>query len=275
MNTRFSSTVSTFTHARALPTFALLALAALAGCTSSTGETPAPPPAQESTPASPDAGADAALAAATITFKVKLVDARAPDTLLAGIEVCAADRADIPCATSAADGTVTMALPRDSELMLRCKNDRYGPVYMTWSIEKKDIDAGTFSLLEKSAIDLFITYSGGKPSADKGAITVNVYDDLVNRNKRVAGATFTITPKKGGGPVYVGPAMLPDTDLIASTEGGPGLFFDLDPSEVTIAIEHPTLKCTGGFGWKTDKPNALRSRIFGGGLSSVTFVCVP
>jgi hypothetical protein len=212
----------------------------------------------------------------SISFSVRLVDATAAtDTPLEGIEVSAAEHPEVECATSDADGKLTMTLPAGSELMLRCENDAYGPMYMTWAIDSEDIEAGTFSLLEKGKLALFVSLSGGKEWPDKGAITANVYDDLVKRTTRVPGATFTIEPASGGGPTYVGAGKLPDKSLTASSEGGPALFFDLDEGEVTITIAHPERVCTGGFGWKTDDDKTLRSRIFPGGLSNVTFVCPP
>jgi hypothetical protein len=212
--------------------------------------------------------------ATPIAFHVKVIDARSQE-ILPGVEVCAADRPEIACATSGSDGMLDMQLPPDSELMLRCQSATHGPAYMTWTIGRLDIDAGTFSLLEKSAAETFIALSGGTQSATQGAITVNVYEDLVKRDKRVAGASFTITPNTGAGPTYVGKSKLPDRSLTSSTDVGPGLFYDLAPGDVTITISHPTRKCTGGFGWKTNDATALRSRIFGGGLSNVTFVCPP
>src|SRR5689334_13644382 len=92
----------------------------------------------------------------SVSFSVRLVDATAmTDTPLEGIEVCAADHPEVECATSDADGKLTMTLPAESELMLRCENDAYGPMYMTWAIGSEDIEAGTFSLLEKSKLSLF------------------------------------------------------------------------------------------------------------------------
>lgn len=211
-----------------------------------------------------------------IVFSVQIVDATtSPPLPLKSVEVCAADRPDIACATSDADGRLTLSLPVDSELMLRCEGPSHGPMYMTWAIGSDDIDAGTFSLLDKTKMAALVTFSGAMEWPAKGAILANVYEDLVKRDQRVAGATFTITPDAGGGPVYVSDAKLPDPSLAASTAGGPAVFFDLDPGEVTIAIGHPTRTCTGGFGWKTASSSALRSKIFAEGLSSVTFVCPP
>jgi hypothetical protein len=98
-----------------------------------------------------------------VSFSVRLIDATAKtETPLEGVEVCAAERTDIECATSDAAGELTLTLPAGSELMLRCENDDYGPMYMTWTIGSEDIDAGTFSLLDKGRMAAFVSFSGGE-----------------------------------------------------------------------------------------------------------------
>jgi hypothetical protein len=246
--------------------FALMTLLSLLGAACSDGGDPSGPGGGGGAGGSPPPG---------IKFSVRIVDATASPTLaLQGVEVCAADRPDVACATSDADGNVELSLPPGSELMLRCEGPSHGPMYMTWAIGESDIDAGTFSLLDKTRIEGLVTFSGAKEWPAKGAILANVYEDLVKRDQRVAGATFTITPAAGG-PVYVSDSKFPDPSLMASTAGGPAVFFDADPGEVTIAIEHHTRACKGGFGWDAGSDEALRSKVFEGGLSSVTFVCPP
>jgi hypothetical protein len=214
--------------------------------------------------------------AETITFTVTLTDALAAEpTVLAGVEVCAADRDDVPCATSDGDGFVEMELPANSELMLRCAGADYGPMYMTWAIGESDIAAGQFGLIAENRMMPLFVIAGAEAWPEKGAILVNVYDELEARDTRVAGATFTISPDEGGGPVYVNEQPLPDPELEATTLGGPAVFFDLEDGEVEITVAHPDRDCVAGFGWPGASPASLRSRIFAGGLSSITFVCPP
>lgn len=208
----------------------------------------------------------------TIAFHVRIVDALAAMPL-EGVEVCAAEHPEVECAISDADGDVALELPASTELMLRCEGAEHGPAYMTWTIGDEDIDAGSFGLLDVTRTGLLLGLSGAQAWPDQGAITVNVYEDLALRDTRVADVTVRVSPA-GGGPVYIGEAKLPDPTLTASTVGGPAVAFDL-VGDVTVSIEHPTRTCTAGFGWSTSSPTALRSRIFPGGLSNVTFVCPP
>jgi hypothetical protein len=209
----------------------------------------------------------------TIQFTVRLVDAMSM-AALEGVEICAADRPDVACAMSNADGQVTMRLPPNSELMLRCANNDYGPFLMTWAIGTSDIDAGTFSLLAVNIQNAFVIFSGATMWPATGGVTANIYEDIVQRNVRVEGATVTITPTA---PLtYVGTNRMPDPTATATTTGGPGLFYDIPPGEVTVTISHPTRTCTGGSGWPVAGDNrSLRTRVYAGALSNVTFVCPP
>jgi hypothetical protein len=213
--------------------------------------------------------------AASIAFSVRLVDpTAATETPLVGVEVCAAGHPEIACSTSDADGNVLLELPAGSELMLKCEGPLHGPMYMTWAIGTEDIAAGDFGILEKAKLGALVGFSGAMEWPAKGAVLANVYEDLVERDQRVAGATFAIVPAAGG-PVYVSEGKLPDPSLQASTTGGPAVFFDEVDGEVTVTIAHPTRTCYGGFGWPTSSSLSLRSRVFPGGASTVTFVCPP
>ncbi|MFO0748964.1 MAG: hypothetical protein U1F43_25355 [Myxococcota bacterium] len=184
----------------------------------------------------------------------------------------------LACATSAADGSVAMQVPAHAEIQLRCEGANHGPAFMTWATGGDDIDAGTFSLLNTQFQDAFVELAGATTWPETGAITANIYEDLVLRKVRVAGATVSIAPA-GGGLAYVSDARLPDPALDASTLGGPAVFVDLAESasgdDVVVTISHPTRDCRGGFGWPTDDPRALRTRVRAGALVNFTFVCPP
>jgi hypothetical protein len=216
----------------------------------------------------------ASLAEARIELTVVLVDATAATpTPVAGIEVCVHDRPDVPCATSDAAGRIDMLLPAEAEILLRCEGAGYGPAYMTWTIGSEDIDAGSFNMIPTTSQDALVLLSGATEWWETGAVGVNVYDELVRRDTRVEGATFTIAPV-GRGPTYLGEARRPDPTLTASTIGGPGVFYDIpDGEQVIVTIHHPTRTCRAGLGWATDDEASLRTRVFAGAISFITFVC--
>lgn len=208
----------------------------------------------------------------SIDFQVAFADAQNGNAL-EGVEICAAGRDDVPCATSDANGSVALALPADSQLMLRCQSATHGPAYMTLALGQDDMDVGKFGLLNKTSQNLLLALSGAEDTADHGAITVNVYTDLVKRDERVAGGAATLFPDTGKPAVYVSDKKLPDPTLEAMTLGGPGVFVDVPPGEAVVTFSHPSMICEPGFGWPTEDPLSLATEVFPGAISNVTFVC--
>lgn len=211
-----------------------------------------------------------------IELTVVLVDATAAvETPVAGVEVCVHERPDLACAVSDDAGRIAIMLPASSEILLRCEGAGYGPAFMTWTIGVTDIDAGRFNVIPTGSQDALVLLSGARSWWDTGAVGVNAYDELVRRDTPVAGATFTIEPVFSG-PTYLSEMRRPDQRLTASTAGGPGVFYDIpDGTEVVVTIHHPTRECRAGFGWATGRETSLRTRVYAGALSFITFVCPP
>lgn len=219
-----------------------------------------------------DDGSSDGSPATHIEFQVAFADAQSGGAL-EGVEICAAGHDDVPCATSDENGAVALTLPANSELMLRCQSATHGPAYMTLAIGEEDLKVGTFGLLGKTSQQLLMALSGAKDTTDHGAITVNVYSDLVKRDERVAGGSATLLPDSGKPAVYVSDAKLPDPKLEAMTLGGPGVFVDVAPGDAVVTFSHPSVVCGPGFGWPTDDALSLATQVFPGAISNVTFVC--
>jgi hypothetical protein len=219
-----------------------------------------------------DDGASEPTSDPQIHFQVSFVDAQS-GAALSDVQLCVPGHDDVGCVTSDASGHVELDLPKDAELMLRCESPSHGPAYMTWALGKLDIDAGKFGLLAKNSQNTLLLLAGATDTANLGAITVNVYTDLVNRDERVPGGTATLSPATGIGPVYISDQKLPVPALTAMTVGGPALFVDVAPGDAVVTFAHPTLPCEAGFGWPTDDPLSLATQVFAGGISNVTFVC--
>jgi hypothetical protein len=194
---------------------------------------------------------------------------------LGGLEVCAADRPDVPCAKTGADGRVSAPLPPNAEIMLRCRAPLHATTSMTLFTPDADFDVGVFRLLEQATADLFTGIAGAPRNPDRGILLVNLYDEMVKRDVRVADATVTLEPSAGVGPLYGGNGVLPDSRLTSTSVNGPAGFYDLPPGDYSVTITHPSRSCTGGFGWPGASPTTLRTRVFAGGMSTVTYVCPP
>jgi len=207
-------------------------------------------------------------------MKVQFLDARSGGPV-SGLEVCAAEREDVPCAHTGDDGKVELALPAREEIMLSCVVRTHVPMYMTLVTPGEAFDVGVFRLLDSVVGNLFAAGGGGLQDPANGIVLVNVYDDLVNRTSRVAGATADLAPLAGVGPVFGGSNGLPDHSLSASTTGGPMAFFNVPPGPRKVVLTHPGKQCAGGFGWPGTTALELRTQVFPGGMSTVTFICPP
>ncbi len=253
--------------------WSLLAALAVAGCESTSQ--PADGGVAQGDAATPlDASSDAPFKPSAVTLSVRFIDAATRDPLV-GVRVCAAERDEVPCSTTRADGGVTIALPADSELMLACTIETHAPMYMTLKTPAANFDVGIFRLIDKKTAAAFVVAAGAPEDPARGIVLANVYDELERREQRVADATFTLDPAEGTGPVYGGAIGVPVPGLTGSTTGGPGMFFNLSPGNRTVKIAHPSRRCVRGFGWPTPSETSIRTKVYAGGLSTVTFVCPP
>jgi hypothetical protein len=209
-----------------------------------------------------------------VRMSVAFIDARTSEPLVA-LDVCVAGNDGVPCGKTGDDGLLTMDLPAAAEILLACTIDTHVPTYMTLKTPAEAFDVGVFRLLDTGTAQIFVSAAGATQGTDQGIVIANVYEDLVERDERVAGATFSSAPQDGLGPVYGGALGLPDPNLEATSEGGPAAFFELPPGPRTVTIAHPDASCAGGFGWPTDAETSLRTEVFAGAMSTVTFVCPP
>jgi len=194
---------------------------------------------------------------------------------LGGLEVCVPGRDDYPCAKTGSDGRISAPVPPDSDVMLQCAAPMHVTTYMTLRTPGADFDVGVFRLLEKATADLFAQTAGVAPDPTRGILLVNVYDDLVKRTVRVPDATTTLVSGGTATPVYGGGFALPDSTLTATSPGGPAGFYDLAPGDYTVSLAHPARACSRGFAWPDADENTVRTRVFAGGMSTVTWFCPP
>lgn len=213
-------------------------------------------------------------AGTSIALTVRFIDA-VTKLGLSGVHVCAEGHADFPCEDTGPGGVVTVSLPKETELLLGCTKDGHVPTYMTLTTGREDVDVGVFRLLDEATTATFVSLAGASQDPTKGILVANAYDDIVERDTRVDGATFSLDPAGGKGPIYGGVAGPPDPKLTGSTTGGPAMFFELDPGDRTVTIAHPARACERGFGWPGASETAARTKVIAGGMSTVTFVCPP
>lgn len=93
----------------------------------------------------------------------------------------------------------------------------------------------------------------------------------------VAGATLSITPTAGKGPVYLGTTSLPDTTATATASNGAGFFGDLPPGTYTLKITPPSgTTCKRGKkqGWAAGSDDQIKIEVIADYVvSAVGFLC--
>jgi hypothetical protein len=254
----------------ALRVIALAAGLALVACSDESGS----PSSTSSTSSAGSGGSGGDPGPRLVSLSATFVDART-QAPLSGLDVCTAERDDVPCGKTDAQGRIEIAVPADAEILLACTIETHVPTYMTLKTPSDAFDVGVFRLLDASLAETFVSLAGASQERDHGIVIANVYEDIVVRDVRVADATFSLSPEGGLGPIYGGPIGLPDPSLDATTAGGPAAFFELSEGERTLSIEHATRRCVGGFGWPAGGDSSLRTKVVAGGMSTVTFVCPP
>jgi hypothetical protein len=126
---------------------------------------------------------------------------------------------------------------------------------------------------------------GGTPDAgaadagaDGGASDASTTDaggaDAGTENEGLDGATFSVTPVSGKGPVYLSSGGTPDQGATATSSQGFGLFGNLPPGDYEVSVTHPTKTCVIDLlGWPATNKSAARVRVQADFIAAATFIC--
>jgi hypothetical protein len=219
---------------------------------------------------------------------------------LAGASVCVVDDkgakvASIPCVTTDSKGAYTIPnLTPNQQIIVEYSKSGY-------TSQVAAVDVGTADIMRIQLRLAKIPADGGvdggqrtnfgwDPSVvmDPKNGTVNVF--AVQAAKidggtnglgidYTTGVSFTITPKKGDGPFYVGADESWSSGATATTGGYGAWFLNLPPGTYSLGATSATLTCTpiagNGYGWpQTD--GTLKAPIIAGlNTQAVGFFCAP
>ncbi len=230
---------------------------------------------------------------------------------LAGAELCVLDHSGIPCVKTGADGKYVLAgVPANTELAITATKDGYQGnlvlavsgdvdqtvdafminntlaqiVYtgagFTWPLNNEgSLTGGAFHRVPvNGGADAGGADAGGGDAGDAGATEAGVADaagaDAGTKNEGLAGATLSVTPVAGKGPVYLSSGGTPDQGATATSSQGFGLFGNLPPGDYEIAVSHPTKNCVIDLlGWPATNKSAARVRVQADFISAATFIC--
>lgn len=196
---------------------------------------------------------------------------------LAGVEVCVDDDKDIDCDTTDADGAFSLkGLQPNTEATFRFTKDGYLGVLLPGRTPFENFAGFTTALASDSVVTGFAAIvSTTYPNADQGVVTVFVAEpfepDGGATTTFIPDATFELLSGTGKGPNYVTEAQVPDLKLSATTKGGWGFFYEVEPGTIEIEVKAGSLDCRPG--WSMDATNKAKVPVKASLQTTLTFTC--
>ncbi|HMR76843.1 MAG TPA: hypothetical protein PKD61_17095 [Polyangiaceae bacterium] len=227
---------------------------------------------------------------------------------LADAEFCVLEHPEIPCVKTGADGKYLLdGVPANAELAITAtkagfqgnlvlavsgdvdqvvdgfmiNNSLAQIVYagsgFSWPLNNEgSLLAGVFHKVPKAgpadagAGDASASDGGSADAGGAGAGGA----DAGTKNEGLDGATFSVTPASGKGPVYLSAGGTPDQGATETSTQGFSLFGNLPPGEYEVTVNHPTKNCgIDLLGWPGSKKNAARVRVQPDFIAAATFIC--
>jgi hypothetical protein len=205
----------------------------------------------------------------TVPLTVTIYDLVQQDPI-ADMDVCLHEAQPENCTTTDAAGVATLQVPPNQDVVVT-----YGTTLPNFRTHALAIGADaitngtnitTGALLESIASYLFAS--------------VNITDDpskghVVGLALATQGATATIDPFSGEGPIYTSPSGTPDPTLTATSDSGAFLFVNVDPGTVEVAVELLGGTCSHELGHTGSAPNATPVPVHAGWFSiAASFECL-
>jgi hypothetical protein len=228
----------------------------------------------------PDAGADAPVVDASpppVMASGTVVEA-AGSAPLAGARVCLPDAPAIPCATTDANGAYKIALPPwTTEIDLAVNVTAAGHLGFTGLTHQTTIGVVWFSeipLMDDAAASAMLHAQAGfaYPAPGKAFVLFSVFRAS---GGAATGATATLSPASGSGPVYAQPSGTLDPTLAATTTNGYLVFGGVTPGKLSIAVAG--VPCTpvalSAGAWAGPTPGTVAGEAAANSMTRMTAIC--
>ena len=202
---------------------------------------------------SPPSLSDARLADAQVVAVQRGVVFDPEHNPIVRVKVCLLNQGDVPCVNTDDDGGYAISvpgLPIDADIAVTDTRSGYlGNVSLLHETTTQTVWPASMTLLNNSeAITLLATHAGftydnesvSDPSGGTGFIRLRVYDLGFTP---LAGATATLSPPSGMGPIYGDLSGAPDPSLALTTSSGVMMFGNIPPGTVTITVTVPAMSC--------------------------------
>ncbi|MFZ1864001.1 MAG: hypothetical protein WAU39_07255 [Polyangiales bacterium] len=196
------------------------------------------------------------------------------DTPLEGAEVCVSDTTN--CATSDADGMVTMEVPANSEIVFEVTATGYGDTLTPQTTTDQDVTAQLSPLLADSVVTLLAGILGTSyPFEGTGVIAISSLVEPVGADGNgIAGITYT--PDQALTSYYLDQDEIPRLEATATAEpSGAGGFIEVAPGTYEVTLGGTASNCVVVAGWPGSGAGSVRLPVRAGFITQGIVTCDP
>lgn len=167
------------------------------------------------------------------------------------MDVCVHGAQPENCQDTDVNGQVQLEVPTGEDLVIT-----YGTALSNFrthalAVGADAVAAGT-TVTTGALLETIATYMFGQVGITDDASKGHIVGVAVNTE----GATASIDPASGEGPVYTDATGQPDLSLTATSSAGAFLFVNVDPGTVELSVELSGGSCTHQIGHEGSAPNA-------------------
>lgn len=197
---------------------------------------------------------------------------------LAGARVCLLDAPATACATTDAKGAYQLSLPSwttDLDLAVSVTAAGHlGFTGLTHQTTNGVVWFGDIPLMDDAAATAMLKAQAGfeYPAPGKAFVLFSVFRAS---GGAALGATATLAPASGRGPVYAQPSGTLDPALAATTTNGYLLFGDVTPGKLSITVAGVacTPRALGVGAWADPTPSTVAGEAAASSMTQMTAIC--
>jgi hypothetical protein len=211
----------------------------------------------------------------TVLFSGTLVP-NGPGAGISGAQVCVYAHPEMPCATTMSGGAFDVDVPDMADTGIEISKQGFGSILIAFHTDGMDMSGVVLGMPSTSAITAY--YAGaGTPYPDTGKGFLAVFFHPANNSQQGQdGATVTLVPQEGAGPLYGNVnGTTADPMLMATSTSGIARFGAMPEGELEADALCPTGLSAAGvfFGWPSDSADKLRVPIVAGFETRIGFGC--
>jgi hypothetical protein len=190
-----------------------------------------------------------------------------------GVSVCVQNRQpEYPCTTSDVGGQYRLRTPHNAPFVLIFSGGAQ-PIQPTLVHLQVPLGYTTWNIatLQNSMVGIMMGAMNQPNDVTKGHVSVTVGTAAADG---IVGATASMQPMSGAGPVYLNNGGLPDLQATATSSNGTGAFVNVNPGEVSVSVTPPVTHNCPLYPIAVGANGAWRVPVIAGHLSVVVFECV-